>query len=405
EVQARIRTEFEGVAALFNFKMMEPAPIEHLAILRAKSGSDVDKEIYAFKDKGGRDVGLRFDLTVGMTRYVCARRDLRPPVKLAALAGVWRYDEPQHARYRWFAQWDLEIFGPRSVQADADVIEATYRLFQRLGIKFSIKVGDREAVQAFVNKSLGVVDPDSAVDLMRALDKTSKRTLQELKKEYGAKGFKEKTLTELFEFGRLSGEPDKVLAELEARKVSAGSLAELRDALKERGLGSISYNMGVVRGIDYYTGVVFEVTDEKNPDLGSLAGGGRYDLLPSTFGRPELSATGAAGGMDRTALSLGAEGKAQSRLVYVAFAGDAARPAAMKALAEIRSAGVPAETSFTSRPLAKQIEDASRLGAAWAVIVGTKEVGAGTVTLRDMQKRSEAELPLEKALETVRRSR
>jgi len=149
-LQARIQRAFEEVAGLFNFRMMEPAPLEHLSVLRAKSGSDVDKEIYAFKDKGGRDVGLRFDLTVGMTRYVCTRRDLKPPVKLASLAGAWRYDEPQHARDRWFRQWDLEIFGPPSLEADAEVIEATYRLFERLGVKgFSVQIGDRGTVQHF----------------------------------------------------------------------------------------------------------------------------------------------------------------------------------------------------------------------------------------------------------------
>ena len=101
---ARVRSAFEDVARLYNFQVMEPAALEHLSILRAKSGEDVDKEIYAFKDKGGRDVGLRFDLTVGITRYVCSRRDLRLPAKIASFGGMWRYDEPQYGRYRWSHQ-------------------------------------------------------------------------------------------------------------------------------------------------------------------------------------------------------------------------------------------------------------------------------------------------------------
>ena len=113
------------MARIYNFKVMEPASIEHLATLRAKSGEEIDGEIYAFKDKGGRDVGLRFDLTVGMTRYVCSRKDLKHPAKLAAFGGMWRYDEPQYARFRWAHQWDLEIFGPPSVDSDAEVIDAS----------------------------------------------------------------------------------------------------------------------------------------------------------------------------------------------------------------------------------------------------------------------------------------
>jgi len=94
ELQDRVQKRFERVADLYNFQLMEPAPIEHLAILRAKSGSDVDKEIYSFADKGGREIGLRFDLTVGVTRYVCSRRELKPPVKLGCVGGVWRYEDP-----------------------------------------------------------------------------------------------------------------------------------------------------------------------------------------------------------------------------------------------------------------------------------------------------------------------
>lgn len=383
--------------------MMEPAPLEHLSTLRSKSGADVDKEIYAFKDKGGRDIGLRFDLTVGMTRYVCSRRDLRPPIKLASLAGAWRYDEPQHARYRWFRQWDLEIFGPPSAGADADVVEATVRLFERLGLKgFSVNVGDRGAVQHFINEVLKVKEEEKAVDLMRALDKAQKKSLTELKEEYGKKGYDPRTLEKLFEFGSISGEPAKVLSRLSELKADAKGLESLLDVLSSRGLRSVRYNMGVVRGIDYYTGTVFEVVDDAHPDLGSLAGGGRYDLLPRAFGRPDLSATGAAGGMERIALAISGGVEPRRKLVYVAAATDGARAAAAKIMTKVREGGVPAESSYQPRPLSRQLEDASRMGASWALIVGEKEVSSGSVTLRDMTSRKEELLPLSDALERVR---
>jgi len=403
-LQARVQRAFEDVADLFNFNMMEPAPLEHLSVLRAKSGAEVDKEIYAFKDKGGRDVGLRFDLTVGMTRYVCARRDLKPPIKLASLAGAWRYDEPQHARYRWFRQWDLEIFGPPSLEADAEVMEASYRLFEKLGLKnFKVQIGDRGTVQHFVSKVLGIEEDERVVEMMRALDKVQKRALPDLRKEYAKKGFRSEDIDRLFEFGSIRGPPGKVLSKLGENGVESPALVAIAGMMKGRGV-EVEFNLGVVRGIDYYTGVVFEVVDNAHPDLGSLAGGGRYDILPGAFGRPDLSATGAAGGMERIALSLSRNTVRPSLLVYVAVAGKEVQDESYRVLRELRANGVPAESALHERALAKQLEDASRRGASWVIILGKKEVQAGKVTLRDMTSRTEELIQFATALDRLKRA-
>lgn len=397
----RVRRAFEDVARAFNFSMMEPAPIEHLSTLRAKSGPDIDQEIYAFKDKGGRDVGLRFDLTVGMTRYVCSRRDIKPPVKLACYGGVWRYDEPQHARYRWFNQWDLEIFGPQSVEADAEVIEASFRIFERLGMTGAVvHVGDRRAVQEFTG-SLGL-SGERAEELMRALDKVQKRRPEELKKEYVSKGFSEDTVESVLEFGRIRGPPGSVIPRLEEIGLSsAGELASLADQLKSRGVSSVEYDMGVVRGLDYYTGTVFEVLDSAHPELGSLCGGGRYDTLPRIFGRPDLSATGSAGGVERAVLSLGGAGN-HELLVHVAFAGQDVYAEALRAASALRSEGIRTDISASSRSLRRQLDEAAGHGAGWALIIGRKEIREGVVTLRDMATGREETLTLKEALERIR---
>lgn len=382
---------------------MEPATIETLSILRAKSGTEVDKEIYAFKDKGGRDVGLRFDLTVGMTRYVCSRRDLRPPVKLACVGGVWRYDEPQHARYRFHTQWDIEVYGASSIDSDAEVIDFSRSIFDRLGMsKDSVEIGDRRVIQEFISKQLKIDSEERAVEVMRALDKVQKKSRSELLKEYTQKGFESNDLEQLLEFGNLKGSPKAVVARLqELRLESATELAELADRLASRGARNYEYNLSIVRGIDYYTAVVFEVVDAARPDLGSLCGGGRYDLLPKLLGRPELSATGAAGGIDRAALSLeGAQSK-QPPLTLVTFASRDVFGNALELLAKIRSAGVRAEMEGPEKPLGKQLEDASAMGARWAVILGKKELSGGVVTLRDMNQRNEAQLPFKEALERM----
>ena len=398
--QDRVRRAFEEVSRLYNFQAMEPASLELLDTLRAKSGEDVDKEIYAFKDKAGRDLGLRFDLTVGITRYVCARRGLRPPVKLAACGGIWRYDEPQYGRYRWSHQWDLEVFGPPSVAADAEVIDASASILRRSGVSgFVVKVGDRRVVEDYVANRIGVQDEAKAAELMRALDKVEKKTASQLREEYTAKGFGVKQVDEVLEFGRLRGSPDEVLSKASELKLqSVGELRSLADQLDSRGLKNVEYNMSIVRGIDYYTGIVFEAGDSARPRLGSLFGGGRYDALPRIFGRPDLSATGAAGGIERIAMSLGEPGGPGKPLAYVAAAGAAALPYALAVQKALRDAGVPCEAALSPKALSKQMEDAGHAGAPWVVVVGEKEAKSESATLKDMTSGKEELLPLADAV-------
>jgi len=398
--QSRVRDAFDEVCRIYDFQPMEPASLEHLSTLRAKSGEDVDKEIYAFKDKAGRDLGLRFDLTVGITRYVCSRKDLRLPVKLAAAGGIWRYDEPQYGRYRWSHQWDFEVFGQPSVDADAEVIDASAAILQRAGVAgFTVKVGDRRVVEEYVRKRLGVSDEERVIELMRALDKVEKKSAAELRGEYVAKGFEGGQVDAVLEFGRLRGRPDEVLARAsELHLESDSELRTLADRLNARGLKNVEYNMSIVRGIDYYTGIVFEAGDTANPRLGSLFGGGRYDALPKIFGRPDLSATGAAGGIERISMSLASREGRGTPLAYVATAGTNFATNALGIQRKIRDAGIACEAALVQKPLARQMEDAGRMGAAWALVVGEKEVKAGGVTLRDMKSGKEELLGIAEAL-------
>jgi len=375
------------VARIYNFKVMEPASIEHLSTLRAKSGEDVDKEIYTFKDKGGRDVGLRFDLTVGITRYVCSRKDLRLPTKIAAFGGMWRYDEPQYGRFRWAHQWDLEIFGPPSVDSDAEVIDASAAILKRVGLERTVvKVGDRRVVERFIRENVGVGKESKVVDLMRALDKVEKKTRAELEAEYEAKGFGAGELGRVLELGQLSGSPEDVLKRATEMHLSGTEdLARLLDILRSRGVPNVEYNLRIVRGIDYYTGIVFEIADRANPKLGSLCGGGRYDALPKILGRPDLSATGAAGGVEREAMSLEKGPVQKGVIAYVACASADVQGEASRLLAVLRAAEVPSDSSPAGRSLGKQLEDASSSGAKWTLVIGRREASTGSVTLRDME--------------------
>jgi histidyl-tRNA synthetase len=257
-------------------------------------------------------------------------------------------------------------------------------------------------VENFIRNQVGIADELNVIELMRALDKVEKKTRPELEREYEGKGFNKEQLARVLELGNLSGEPEKVLRRAsEMRLEPTDDLEKLLDLLKSRRVGNVEYSLRIVRGIDYYTGVVFEVFDGANPSLGSLCGGGRYDALPRIFGRPDLAATGAAGGVEREAMSIGRASSSPAMAAYVAYASSDVYANASAVLARLRGAGFASDIAPPGRSLGKQLEDASSRGARWAFIIGKKEVGGGVVTLRDMNSRHEEKVVLEEALKRM----
>ncbi len=403
ELHQRIRAAFDEITTAYNFKPMEPAPLETLSVLRAKSGDQIDEGIYHFRDKADRDIGLRFDLTVGMTRYVVGKKGMKPPIKLASYGGVWRYDEPQHARYRWFYQWDIEIFGDPSIDADAEVMDMSYNLFRKLGLSaVKLHVGDRRVVEEYIRSVLGVTSDEKALEMMRALDKVAKKTEEDLVREYEAKGVGADEMHKLLRFGSTRGTPDQVIKRLseEGLKTAQG-LSDLSDVLKLRGIANVEYDLSIVRGIDYYTAIVFEVKDGARPDLGSLCGGGRYDALPRILGRPELAATGAAGGIERIALSMSSSQKRENRSVYVVFTEPTLMGDALETLAQLRDAGIRSDIGSRSKSLRRQLEDASSTGFTSALIVGRKELESGNLLLKDLKSGTERLVPRADLVESI----
>ncbi len=388
-VMEDIRGAFIETCRLFGFNLMEPSPLEMLETLEAKSGPSIRDEIFAFRDKSGREVGLRFDLTVGLTRWVVSNRSLQLPAKIGSFAGLWRYDEPQYGRYRWFYQWDAEIFGPTSVDADAEVIDFTYTLFTRLGLSdVSVHIGDRRVVSEYIKKMLGVEDESLVAEMLRALDKIKKKSKEEILEEYASKIDSSK-LIKLLEFGEMSGVADDVLRRLEEYNLdSTSALAELVDLLKQREVKNILLDLSIVRGLDYYSGIVFEAFSQSDAALGALAGGGRYDILPALFGRPDIGATGVAGGVDRTIIALKklAPKKTCEQSIFVAYVNKEVSGAAQKIAATLRREGLAAETDLVGRSLKKQLEVAAKRNTPYVIIVGPKELAENRVVLRDMRE-------------------
>ena len=151
----KVRNAFNETCRIFGFKRFMPSPIEMLSTLEAKSGPGIKEEIYHFKDKKERELGLRFDLTVGVTRNITQKKGIALPAKIGTFGGMFRYDEPQHGRYRWFHQWNAEIYGENELEAEAEIIDFTTFLFNKLGLKnLIIKIGDRRLAENFIKKEL-----------------------------------------------------------------------------------------------------------------------------------------------------------------------------------------------------------------------------------------------------------
>lgn len=392
-----VREKFIETCNVFGFSFMEPSPIELVSVIETKSGPTIRDEIYFFKDKGEREVALRFDFTVGLTRYVVEQKSLKLPAKIAAFGGVWRYDEPQKGRYRYFHQWDLEIYGKPSLESDAEIIEFTSKFFSRLNLKnVTINISHRKLVELVVNRVFESGDPVLVADIFRAIDKIQKKRKEEILQEYEKKGYAREKLEKILEFSKIKGMPEQVEKEFDMATIPAWSeLKELFSSLRNRGVENIVVNFGIVRGLDYYSGMVFEAFDAKS-EVGALVGGGRYDNLPKAFGRDDIGATGVAGGVERIIISLESQGMQSSDLkptVSVLFVNEQmSRPAANIA-SRLREMNITTEIDLLGRPLKKQMENATE--SKFVVIVAPKEYSENQVLVKNMSDGTEKTVHIE----------
>jgi len=395
-----IRYHFKQLSNLYGFSFMDPSPIELLSVLETKSGPAIRDEIYYFKDKGDREVALRFDFTIGLTRYAAAQKSMKLPAKISSFGGVFRYDEPQKGRYRYFHQWDIEIYGKPTLESESEVIELTSRLFDSLLLKnITIDINHRNLVESYINKIFDSKEPQLVTDILRAVDKIAKKSKDEILKEFKDKYETEK-LEKILEFSQIKGTISEVEKAFDVSQLESwDELKQLIGSLENRGVSNIRINFGIVRGLDYYSGVVFEVFD-KNSTLGALAGGGRYDSLTKAFGREDIGATGVAGGVERIILTMQEQGiipETKQNRVAVLYINDEMQKVAMSITSLLRLANIPTDIDLAGRNLKKQMEIATN--ARFSIIVGPQELEQGNVVLRDMISGTEGTISLEKLTE------
>jgi len=395
-----VRQKFLETAKAFGFNLIEPSPIELLSVLEAKSGPSIKNEIYQFKDKGDREVALRFDFTVGLTRYAASQKTLKLPAKFSSFGGVWRYDEPQKGRYRFFHQWNIETFGNLNVEHDAELIEFTSLFFDNLRLQnISIEINHRKLVESYINQIFESNDTTLLHDIFRAVDKVQKKSKDEILQEYKQKGHSPEKLEKILEFSNLKGTPSEIEQSFDTSSLDGwNELCNLYGSLKNRGTDNIRINFGIVRGLDYYSGIVFEAFDTTS-DLGALVGGGRYDSLPKVFGRDDLGATGVAGGVERIILRLDEQGipcTPSSNTISVLYVNDELKSDAINCASILRQLGISVNIDLTAKPLKKQMEMSSN--SKFCVIFAPKEFSEKQVVLRNMTDRTEKQISLDELI-------
>ena len=399
-----IREKFLSTSKIFGFELMEPSPIELMSVIEAKSGPTIRDDVYFFNDKGDREVSLRFDFTVGLTRYASGQKSMKLPAKISAFGGVWRYDEPQKGRYRFFHQWDIEIFGKQSIETDAEIIEFTSKFFSNLGLEnIILSISHRKIVQSYVSSIFESDKPELISDIFRAIDKIQKKSKQEIISEYEKKGYAKEKLEKIIEFSKLKGTPEEISKILDVTQFENWSeLTMLFESLKNRNVNNIQIDFGIVRGLDYYSGVVFEAFD-KTFDIGALVGGGRYDNLPSVFGRNDLGATGVAGGVERIMLALENQNstfKIQDDRISVLYVNDEMKSNAIKIASLMRENFIPTDIDLSGRALKKQMEQSTN--SKFVIIVGPDEFSKNMVVVRNMSDRNENQIPISELLEHIK---
>ena len=381
----------------YGFAPIDTPTLEHLEILIGKGSDETDKQLYRFQDHGGRDVGLRFDLTVPLARFVAQHiQELGTPFKRYHIANVWRGENTQRGRYREFMQCDFDTIGTESNSADIEMVLVVHDLFSAIGFQeFTIHVNNRKVLNGLLEK-LGLQEKSTQV--LRALDKLTKAgpdvVAQELTTTAGATTAQ---ITDILRLAALAGTNDKILAELalllkgsETGERGLAELSEMTSSLAAVGIPTERFKLDVAiaRGLDYYTGTVLETFLDELPEIGSVCSGGRYDNLAELYTKEHLPGVGASLGLDRLLAAMEELGRVEKIAtpapVFLPFFDATRRNDYLRLAAQIRQAGIGIEFYPEPKKLGKQLQYADRRGFRVALIAGENEFSAGECQVKDL---------------------
>ena len=387
----------------FGFEPMETPAMEYAETLEGKYGEEGDRLIYKFEDRGGRKVALRYDLTVPLARTM-AMYQVEKPFRRYQIAPVWRADKPQKGRYREFWQCDADIVGSREVWADAEVIAVTYCALKNLGFdEFTIRINNRKLLNGMALYG-GVTDKEMA-GFFRIIDKAEKVGWDEVRKELTSKKISDKAIDKTIALMVEDTRGDTALSRLKTTLAGIPSaqegiaeLEEIQRCLINLGVEqrNVLFDGSLARGLDYYTGPIFETIIEK-PRIGSISGGGRFDSLIGMFSGRDVPATGTSLGLERIItvmeeLAMLPTTPTVSQVLVTMF-DRGLFGESLKVASELRSAGISAEVYVNDDKLKKQLDYANKKKIPLVLIIGPDEKERGEVVLRDMEQKTQVTIP------------
>jgi len=400
-----------SVFRLYGFAPLETPAMENLSTLLGKYGDEGDKLLFKILNSGDYaaslsddevrqaskicEKGLRYDLTVPFARYVVQRQGELPfPFKRYQMQPVWRADRPQKGRYREFCQCDVDVIGTRSLLCEVELAEIVERVFRALGIRVALKMNNRKILYG-IAETIG--HADKMTDITVAIDKLEKIGLDNVKAELLERGLDRPAVDKLQPILELEGDNKQKLGDLRsiisASETSLKGIDEMETVfgyVERLGLGlQIDLDLSLARGLNYYTGAIFEVKALDYP-IGSICGGGRYDDLTGIFGMPGVSGVGISFGADRiydvmTGLDLFPKEVDSSTRVLFVNLGVEEEAVSLPLLRDLRDAGVAAEIYPEAGKMKKQMEYANRRNIPFVAIVGSQEIEARAVTVKNMQ--------------------
>ena len=422
------------VYALYGFRQIETPAMENLSTLMGKYGEEGDKLLFKILNSGdfmrgitdedlnegasGRlaaqlcEKGLRYDLTVPFARYVVQHREeLQMPFKRYQIQPVWRADRPQKGRYREFYQCDADVVGSDSLLNEVELMQIIDTVFTRFGIRVSIRINNRKILTGMANY---IGQPDKIVEITTAIDKLDKIGIDNVKAELANSGVNEESIVKLQPLFEISGDNDNQLAAiaemLKEDETGSKGVEEVKtvlEALKPLELkNEIALDLTLARGLNYYTGCIFEVK-ALDVEIGSITGGGRYDNLTGIFGMPGLSGVGISFGADRiydvlNQLNLYPQDAIQSAQILFINFGTAEAAYCLKIASQLRQAGIRTEIYPDSVKMKKQMSYANAISVPFVALVGESEMESGLISVKDMASGEQKQIALDDIIQLIR---
>lgn len=417
-----------GVFRTYGFSPLETPAMENLSTLLGKYGDEGDKLLFKILNSGdyasGLDgealrsaskiceKGLRYDLTVPFARYVVQHQnEIAFPFKRYQIQPVWRADRPQKGRYREFYQCDVDVIGSRSLLNEVELIGIVGKVFRKLGINVTLKMNNRKILYG-IAEIMG--HADKMIDITVAIDKLEKIGLDNVKAELSERGIEDEAIAKLQPILELSGSTndkiyklEAILAESPTGLLGIGEMRTIFGYVAKLGIDlPIELDLSLARGLNYYTGAIFEVK-ANDFAIGSICGGGRYDNLTGIFGMPDVSGVGISFGADRiydvmVGLNLFPEDVDFATKVLFVNLGADEEAASLKALESVRDAGISAEIYPEAGKMKKQMEYANRRNIPYVAIIGSNELAEGKVTLKDMRNGSQTSVAADSIAEHIK---